>query len=61
MLKREKTEHNVIKVACTEHFDWLVIFPEMEINWPLTTVILPYIIYNKSLRFRIVQCFNPNP
>jgi len=26
-LKREKTEHNVIKVACTDHFDWLMKFP----------------------------------
>jgi len=31
-LKRDKTEYNVIKVACTEHFDWPVKFPEMEIT-----------------------------
>jgi len=29
-LKRQKTEHNEIKVACTKHFDWLVKFPAVE-------------------------------
>jgi len=31
-LNRKKIEHNVIKIVCTEHFDWLLKFPDMEIT-----------------------------
>jgi len=60
-LKREKTEHNVIKVACTEHFDWLMKFPEMDITkvfctW-LTTGRCQMFLrkYNEQLYFKQID------